>query len=298
MAELDRTGRRLLIVGTVCGVLAAFGWAAGFVAAKHGIEIGFTPADLAFHRFFWSSLLLLPMAYRAGLKDLGGVGWGRGIIVTLLSGPTQAVIAYIGFISVPVGHGTTIQPACAALSGLIFAAIFLGEKVSLRRMLGAAAIVAGLVMYGAEALTTIGTHGVIGDLMFVTAGIGWAAFGTLLRKWHLDGMRAIGAVAVFSVFFFAPLYFLLYGVDNLIRHGWWENLLQAVVQGVLASALPIYLFAHAVMALGAGRAGTFPAVVPVFGVLIGFAALGAVPTWVQLVGLVVVLIGFQFTLRR
>jgi hypothetical protein len=33
-------------------------------------------------------------------------------------------------------------------------------------------------------------------------------------------------------------------------------------------------------------------------VLIGFAALGAVPTWVQLVGLVVVLAGFQFTLRR
>jgi drug/metabolite transporter (DMT)-like permease len=111
-------------------------------------------------------------------------------------------------------------------------------------------------------------------------------------------MRAIGAVAVFSIFFFAPLYFLLYDIDNLIRQGWWENLLQAVVQGILAGALPIYLFAHAVTALGAGRAATFTAIVPVFGVLIGFAALGAVPTWVQLVGLVVVLVGFQFTLRR
>jgi drug/metabolite transporter (DMT)-like permease len=240
----------------------------------------------------------MPMAFRAGLKDLGGVGWGRAVIMTLLSGPTQAMIAYIGFISVPVGHGTTIQPACAAVSGLILAALFLGEKVSLRRMVGAAVIVVGLVMYGAEALTTIGSHGVIGDLMFVTAGIGWAAFGTLLRKWHVDGMRAIGAVAVFSIFFFAPLYFLLYGVDNLIRHGWWENLLQALVQGILAGVLPIYLFAHAVMALGAGRAGTFPAIVPVFGLLIGFAALGAVPTWIQLIGLVVVLVGFQFTLRR
>jgi drug/metabolite transporter (DMT)-like permease len=298
MTAPDNAHRALLIIGTVCGVLAAFGWAAGFVVAKHGIEVGFKPADLAFHRFFWSGLLLMPMAYRAGLKDLGGVGWGRGVIVTLLSGPPQAIIAYTGFISVPVGHGTTIQPACAALSGLILAALFLGEKVSLRRMIGAAAIVLGLMIYGAEALTTIGSHGVIGDLMFVAAGIGWAAFGTLLRKWHLDGMRAIGAVAVFSVFFFAPLYFLLFGIDNLVRHGIWENLLQAVVQGVIAGALPIYLFAHSVMALGAGRAGTFPAIVPVFGVLIGFAALGAVPTWMQLVGLVVVLIGFQFTLRR
>ena len=298
MTAPDTTHRTLLIIGTVCGVLASFGWAAGFVAAKHGIEIGFTPADLAFHRFFWSSLLLLPMAFRAGVKDLGGVGWGRGIIVTLLSGPTQAFIAYTGFIIVPLGHGTTIQPACAALSGLIFAWLFLGENVSLRRALGAVAIVTGLAIYGAEALTTIGSHGVVGDLMFVAAGVGWAAFGTLLRKWHLEGMRAIGVVALFSVFFFGPLYFLVYGVGNLIRHGWWENLLQIMVQGVLAGALPIYLFAHAVWALGAGRAATFPAVVPVFGVLIGFATLGVVPTWMQLVGLVVVLVGFQFTLRR
>jgi drug/metabolite transporter (DMT)-like permease len=298
MAEFDKTGRALLIIGTVFGVLAAFGWAAGFVAAKHGIEIGFTPADLAFHRFFWSSLLLLPMAWRAGLKDLGGVGWRRGIVVTVLSGPTQAMIAYVGFIIVPLGHGTTIQPATAALSGLILAALVLGESVSPRRMLGAAAIVAGLVIYGAESLTTIGSHGVVGDLLFATAGLGWAMFGVLVRKWHLNGMRALGAVAVFSVFFFAPIYFLVYGIGSLARQGWWENLLQAVVQGVLAGALPIYLFSHAVFALGAGRAGTFPAVVPVFGVLIGFLALGVVPTWMQLVGLVVVLVGFQFTLRR
>jgi drug/metabolite transporter (DMT)-like permease len=298
MAPADPTQRALLIIGTVCGVLAAFGWAAGFVAAKHGIEIGFTPADLAFHRFFWSGLLLLPVAWRAGLKDLGGVGWGRGVIVTLLSGPPQAMLAYTGFIIVPLGHGTTIQPACAALSGLILAALVLGEKVSPRRMLGAAAIVAGLVIYGAESLTTIGSHGVLGDLMFVAAGIGWASFGTLLRKWHLDGMRAVGAVAIYSVFLLAPAYLLIYGVGNLMRHGLWENLLQALVQGILAGALPIYLFAHSVFALGAGRAGTFPAVVPVFGVLIGFLALGVVPTWLQLIGLVVVVGGFQVTLRR
>ena len=53
-------------------------WAAGFVAAKHGIPIGFTPADLAFHRFFWSGLLLIPLVLREGIADLGGIGWRRG----------------------------------------------------------------------------------------------------------------------------------------------------------------------------------------------------------------------------
>jgi drug/metabolite transporter (DMT)-like permease len=106
---------------------------------------------------------------------------------------------------------------------------------------------------------------------------------------------AVGAV---SVIVFAPVYFLIYGVSALERHSLLENLLQAVVQGGLAGSLPIYLFAHAVIALGGGRAATFPALVPVFSVVIGFLALGIVPSLAQFVGMLVVLLGFQFTLRR
>ena len=69
---------------------SAFGWAAGFVVAKHGIAVGFSPADLAFHRYFWSGLLLMPLALRDGLGDFGGIGWGRGLVMTVLSGPPQA----------------------------------------------------------------------------------------------------------------------------------------------------------------------------------------------------------------
>jgi drug/metabolite transporter (DMT)-like permease len=61
--------------------------------------------------------------------------------------------------------------------------------------------------------------------------------------------------------------------------------------------LPIYLFARAVILLGAGRAATFPALVPGFSMIVGFLALGVVPSIPQLIGLVVVWIGFYLTLR-
>ena len=83
----------------------------------------------------------------------------------------------------------------------------------------------------------------------------------------------------------------------MLRMGWHENLLQIVVQGMLAGMLPIYLFARAVMLLGAGRAATFPALVPGFSLIIGYLALGVVPSIAQLVGLVIVVVGFYFTLR-
>jgi drug/metabolite transporter (DMT)-like permease len=298
MAASDKAHRPTMIIGIVCGTLAALAWAAGFVAAKHGIQVGFSPADLAFHRFFWTGVLVLPLIVREGLRDLGGIGWGRASVMTVLSGPPQSLLAYTGFILVPLGHGTTIQPACAALSGLVLASLILHEKATLQRIIGGAIIITGLLMFGAESLTTIGHSGVGGDLLFATAGLFWATFGTLLRLWNVAGTRAVMAVGAVSVIVLAPIYLLIYGISGLLKQSLFENLLQAVVQGGIAGSLPIYLFAHAVIALGGGRAATFPALVPVFGVIIGYLALGVVPSVAQFVGMLIVLVGFHFTLRR
>jgi len=296
---LDATARSSgILSGILCGMGAAFGWAAGFVAAKHGITAGFSPADLAFHRYFWTGLFLIPVMLREGIANLGGLGWRRGLVMSILSGPPQAFIAYSGYVSVPLGHGTAIQPACAALFGIILATLLLGEPLTKQRVIGAVAIVGGLLVFGAESLTTIGTHGVGGDLLFVTAGCFWATFGILLRYWHVPGTRAVAVVGTLSIIVMLPLFLLTAGYQHMLQFGWQENLLQIFVQGVIAGALPIYLFSHAVVRLGAGRASTFPALVPIFGLIVGFLALGALPSGAQLVGLVIVLAGFRFILKQ
>lgn len=295
---MDATARSSgVLIGVLCGMGAAFCWAAGFVAAKHGIAAGFSPAELAFHRYFWSGLLLIPLVLRMGLRDLGGIGWGRGFVMSVLSGPPQAFIAYSGFVLVPLGHGTTIQPACAALFGIILATVVLRERMTAQRVFGAATIIAGLLVFGAESLTTIGRHGVGGDLLFVTAGCFWATAGILLRHWSMPGTRAIAAVGIVSVVTMAPPFLLLADYRHMVQLGAWENILQIVVQGVIAGVLPIYLFSHAIVLLGGGRASTFPALVPIFALVIGYLALGVVPSLPQLIGLAIVLVGFRLTLR-
>jgi drug/metabolite transporter (DMT)-like permease len=284
-------------IGVASGIGAALAWAAGFAVAKHGIVLGFSPAELAVHRYVWTGLLLIPLVFHYGIADVGGVGWGRGFILAALSGPTQALVAYTGFILVPFGHGTTIQPATAALAGILLAAVLLKERLSASRLVGAVTITAGLIVFGIESVTTIGTHGIGGDLLFATAGALWAMFGIMLRQWRVAGMRVAAAVGLMSVLVYAPVYFLLFGTGNLFRFGWSETLLQIVVQGFIAGVLPIFLFARSVTILGAGRAATFPALVPGFSMIIGYLALGIVPSWAQVVGLAIVLIGFRLTLR-
>jgi drug/metabolite transporter (DMT)-like permease len=289
--------RAALVVGALCGIGASFCWAAGFVVAKHGIAIGMAPADLALHRFVWTGPVLALLLARQGIADLGGIGWLRGLIMAVLAGPLQAFMAYTGFTLVPLGHGVVIQPACAALFGLILAGAVLREHVGMERIFGAVAIILGLVIYGAEAVTTIGPHGLGGDFLFAGAGIFWAFFGMMLRLWSVAGTRAIMIVGTLALLIYTPLHALIFGYDRMIAAGFTENMFQAVVQGGIAGVLPIYLFARAVVALGAGRAATFPALVPLFGMTLGLAFLGEVPSLAQIAGLAIVVVGFRYTLR-
>jgi drug/metabolite transporter (DMT)-like permease len=283
-------------MGILCGTGAALFWAGGFVAARHGIAIGYSSADLALHRFAWAGIFLLPVQIRAGLGDLGGIGWGRALLLTLFGGPLLAIISYAGFLLVPLGHGGVIQPSSAALFGLLYAGTVLKERLPPWRIVGAAVIVGGLCIIGFEALSTIGRHGLAGDLAFATAGFWFATFAMLLRLWHIVPTRATVAVSVVSLADI-PIHAVLFGFDRMASFGLWENLLQAVAQGLFAGAGAIYLFARAVVLLGAARAAVFTSLVPGFTLLIGYLLLGEAPSVPQLVGLAVVLVGFRLTQR-
>jgi drug/metabolite transporter (DMT)-like permease len=282
------------LLGIACGVGAAVCWALGFVAARHGIAVGLAPLDIVTHRFVWAGIALLPLVARDGVVQLGGIGWGRSVALTLFGGLPLAALSYSGFLFVPLGHGAVIQPSCAALGGLLLATLVLHEPLPLRRAAGALVIVFGLGIIGIEALTTIGTHGIVGDLMFAGAGSCFAAFGMLLRLWRITPMRAVGVTSVLSLVVL-PIEAAAIGFDGIVAAGFWENLLQALAQGAFAGAGATYLFTRAVVLLGAGRAAVFPSIVPGFTLLIGFLALGEAPSLSQLAGFAIVLVGFRMT---
>jgi drug/metabolite transporter (DMT)-like permease len=294
---LDLTSRfNSTAFGVICGIGASLFWAAGFAGIRHGLNAGFSPADLVIHRYLWSGLVLLPVVMRSGIGDLNSIGWGRGILLAVLGGPVFAIIGYAGFLLVPLGHGGVIQPSSGTLGGLLLATLVLGERLILSRAVGALIIVCGLVVIGGEAVTTIGTKGVAGDLIFVLTGLMFATFGTLLRLWRIAAMPAAAAISVLSLFA-VPAHWVLGGFDHMISLGWRENVLQAVLQGVLAGPGAIYLFARSVALLGAGRAAIFFSLVPPFVLLLGWLALAEVPSTLQLTGLIIVLFGFRLAQR-
>jgi len=279
-------------LGVLCGAGAALCWALGFVAARHGIDVGVSPLLLALHRFLWPGLVLLPLAAQDGFGDIRRLGWWRALLLTLFGGLPQAILSYAGYLFVPLGHGGIIQPACASLGGLLLAWLVLREPLPGQRVAGAMAIVLGLLIIGAEALRTMGMHGLGGDFMFAAAGCSFAMFGMLLRLWRVEPMRAVAVTSIISLF---GLPALVAEFGNVAQAGILENLLQAVVQGAFAGAGAIYLFTRAVALLGASRAAVIPSLVSPMTLLVGFLALGIVPSISQLAGLLIVLVGFRLT---
>jgi drug/metabolite transporter (DMT)-like permease len=281
-------------LGVACGAGAALFWALGFVAARQGVTSGLSPLVIALHRFAWPGLALLPLVAKNNFADLRVIGFPRAAAVAVFGGLPLALLSYVGYVLVPLGHGAVIQPSCAALGGLVLARLVLKEPLPPRRIVGALAIVAGLLVIGAEALQTIGAHGLLGDSLFVAAGSFFAVFGVLLRRWRIGAIRAVAVTSVLSL---AGLPILLFSFGNMLAAGFYENAMQALVQGVLAGAGAIYLFTRSVVLLGASRAVLFPSLVPPFTLLIGYLTIGEAPSAAQLAGLIIVLVGFRLTQR-
>jgi drug/metabolite transporter (DMT)-like permease len=285
------------LLGVVSGLGAALCWALGFVATRHGYKVGFTPADLLMHRFFWSGLAFLPFVLRTGIGDPCGIGWGRGVALMVLGGPVMSIISYTGFLFVPLGHGSVIQPSCATLGGLFLATFLLRERISFSRILGAFVIVGGLVVIGIESIGHIGASGVQGDLIFVLTGFMFAGFGALLRYWRVSALSAAAVINVLSLLLF-PVYAASGALARVTAIGFGENALQAFSQGILAGPGAMYLFVFSIQRLGVARAAVFPAIVPALTLLVGWLLLGEPPTILQAAGLVTVLSGFYLAQRQ
>jgi len=72
------------LAGIGWGMAAAVIWGAYLAFARAGVTGGLAPLDLALLRYGTAGLFALPFL---GWWTLGGVGWRRGLLLTLLAGP-------------------------------------------------------------------------------------------------------------------------------------------------------------------------------------------------------------------
>lgn len=287
-----RRAARAQTIGLAYGLLAAAIWASYSVLARLAVKSGLSPGDLTLLRFAPGGLLMLPLLWRWGWRDLAGIGWGRGLVLTLLAGPGFSMLFMSGFSLAPLAHGAVIAPACQMLAGLGLSALIAQQRLTRESTLGAGFVVLGLVFVGGDALL----HGqgeltLAGDALFVLAGLCWGLFGALSRRWQVDPLRVTSVVVVLSLAIVAPVFALFSDFQRLADASIGMLVLQVVAQGLGAGLVAVLAFSRAVALLGSGRAAFFGALVPGAASLLAIPVLGEVPTALQVFGIAAVVGG-------
>lgn len=260
-----------------------------FVISRFGVQDLVTPADLTFFRYL-SGLILLPIFLTRPVHNLGGVGWGKGLFLTVGAGWVFNMLLMSGLEFAPVAHGAVFGPGTLPMFTVLFSWVILGDKLTPGRIAGLIIIFFGLIMLGGGGFWETASGAWKGDLLFIAASICWSGFAVGIRHWGIDPLYGISLVAVLSLISFTPLYFGFFETA-FSRVPLSDLLLQIFYQCILVGSIAVTLFTVAIPVIGPSRTALFMALVPVFGTLLGIPFLGEVPGMIESIGIVVVIAG-------
>jgi drug/metabolite transporter (DMT)-like permease len=284
--------------GTLWGGAAVTIWGLYLAFARANVSQGILPADLALIRFVTAGLIMLPWLSRHRQAVRRETEWSKAAILTLLAGPLFILVGASGFKFAPLSHGSVIQPGTITIAGLMLGAVLLGDALTRARMIGAAVIVSGLALVAGPSALHGGPTSLIGDSLFAAAGLMWALFAVLSRRWSVSPLTATAVVSVLSAAVYTPFFLATRGISALSALPV-DTLFQLIVlHGVLSGVVAVFAFGRAVELLGAPRAAAFPALVPVIATLAGIAIIGEVPSLTQLAGLLITTLGLCVTQMR
>ncbi len=277
--------------GMALGAIAVTIWGAYLAFARAGVSSGLTGFDFTAIRYGTAGLIMLPWLLRHQPTTMAGVGWGKAFWLTLLAGPLFIWLGVGGYAFAPLAHGAVAQPASVMIGTTILAALVLKDRPSRARLIGLALIGVGLAVIAGPGLLHGGALTPLGDGMFVLAGLLWAGFTTLTRKWGVKSLAATAAVSVLSGALVLPVYAATTGFERLLALPPATLLLQVVIQGALSGVIAVIAYTRAAELLGPARAAIFPALVPAAAILIGIPVTGELPGLLQWLGLAIVSAG-------
>lgn len=287
--------RRRALVGLACGLAAALIWGGQISVSAYGVRATLQALDITALRVAMAGLLMLPFVLRSDPLRLCGIGWRRGLVLSLCAGAPYSLLSVGGLYFAPAAHNAVIISGLTPLLAAALAVLWLHFRPPPLHAAGLALIIVGVVCIGWQGLASRGLGDTwIGDLLFLGGALLMAGYTVALRRWGIEPLLGTAVIAVLSLLYL-PIYFTT--VESRIPEATLaEVLLQAVYQGVLAAVVSLVLYTRAVAALGAAYAAVFLALVPALATLIAIPALGELPAPLEWTGMLVVTAGMLLTL--
>jgi drug/metabolite transporter (DMT)-like permease len=279
---------------------AAFLWAVSFVAVKVALD-EVPPLVVVTLRLLISAACFLPFVIKSGgEKRLDSQTLysllGLSLVGTSLHYGSQT----IGLQFTTASNGS-VYTTTGPITILLLSALVLGERITLRKALGVAVAVVGvLVVMGAETLVSFEFGNIKGDLLILASIVMWGLF-TVFGKKVTDELGALRVTAWVTIL----------GAATMVPVGWYEARSTAFILaettldawvaiaflGVACSFFATLLYFVALGLSESQKVGVYLYTIPPMTAVVAALYLGEVITTNLVVGAVLVIAGVALTER-
>ena len=263
-------------------------WSSWLVASRSGTLAGLTIWDIAMLRYAFAGLICIPIVWIT--KPWRALNLGKTLALAVTGGVPYALLTYAGFIYAPAAHGGIFLNGMLPTLTLVIAFLWLREKPGRLQVVGSLLIVTGAAMASISGSTTGSQQSWIGDLFFLTAGLSFAVFLLLQRRWRTDVPQILWTVTVIGMVLFLPAWWLFLP-STLAAAETGTILIQVAFQGLFPNLLGLILLSIAVTRIGPNVAAAFLSAVPGLATVIGLVVLGENPSLIGWLGLPILTVG-------
>ena len=288
-----------LAIGVLCGLVAAFLWAAQVPISAIAVRGNLPAADLVALRFIVAGVLLAPVLWHGHkLGPMAGIGWRRGIILSLTGGPAFLMGLLAGLAYAPASHSAAIVNGLTPVFAVLLGISLLGLRPGGRELAGIAVVIAGVLTLGWQSLMTdIAMQDAwFGDLLFLAAAILWGSYTVLCRRWDVHPLRGAAVLNVLGAVYL-PFWLLFYD-SHIPAAPWGEIVWQGFYQGVATGIVAIIVYSRAIALLGSSLTSLFSALIPALVVMMAIPVLGELPAPLEWAGIALATGGMVLALSR
>jgi drug/metabolite transporter (DMT)-like permease len=277
-----------------CSIL----WASGFVFLKMTAG-AMSPIAIAAARGFIAALALalwFAVIRRSILPQ--GREWRDWIVLGTLNGWGPNMLTAYALLHVTTGLAALLQAAGPIMVAVLAHLIFVEERLSPRRGFGVLVGFGGMaILIGPAALPGVEGVTLFGALAMVATAACYSLGSIYVRAIpQAEPLRLALGQQMFSAIGAIAITLVLLGPVALAPA--FDNLLPLVALGIVATALPIFLFMRLVRAAGPTRASMTGYLLPVWAAMFGYLVFGETLGLRELAGGLVILAGVALVSGR
>ncbi len=205
-----------------------------------------------------------------------------------------AICFSYSYINMAAGIGTLILFAAVQLT-MIILALFLNEKLTLKKFIGITIAFGGLVylLYPKDDFTISYFHAF---LMFLSA-IGWAIFSVLAKKSNNATLNATDSFVKAFIFtiFFAIFYLLFF--ENSLKIDLYTSIL-AIISGSITTAFGVFIWYSILPKMQIMTASIIQLIVPIIAIILSVVFLNETFTFELFISTIIILFGIFIALYK